>query len=150
MTTPVGTPPRTAEQNVAYTTSADELAWRELIRDEMRSLRTGMVLLGVLAVAALGLALWGLLTAQAERNDPQTVSVARARSLERRVDRLEARVERLPSAAEVARIQGSLQELRADVSRAQQASAALEVRVRELAQRVDELPSPTPTPTPTP
>jgi hypothetical protein len=150
MTTPVGTPPRTAEQNVAYTTSADELAWRELIRDEMRSLRTGMVLLGVLAVAALGLALWGLLTAQAERNDPQTVSVARARSLERRVDRLEARVERLPSAADVARIQGSLQELRADVSRAQQATAALEVRVRELGQRVDELPAATPTPTPTP
>ena len=150
MTTPVGTPPRTAEQNVAYTTSADELAWRELIHDQLRSLRTGMVLLGVLAVAALGIALWGLLTAQAERNDPQAVSVARARSLERRIDRLEAGVERLPSAAEVARIQGRLQELQAATSQAQQASTALEVRVRELEQRVDELPAATPTPTPTP
>jgi hypothetical protein len=150
MTTPVGTPPRTDEHNVAYTASADELAWRELIHDQLRSLRTGMVLLGVLAVAALGIALWGLLTAQAERNDRQAVSVARARSLERRIDRLEARVERLPSAAEVARIQGRLQELQAAASRAQQASTALEVRVRELGQRVDELPAATPMPTPTP
>jgi uncharacterized protein HemX len=150
MTTPVDTPPRTAEHNVAYTTSADELAWRELIHDQLRSLRTGMVLLGVLAVAALGIALWGLLTAQSERNDRQAVSVARARSIERRIDRLEARVERLPSAAEVARIEGRLQELQAAASRAQQASAALEVRVRELGQRVDELPAATPMPTPTP
>jgi hypothetical protein len=145
----VGTPPRTAEQSVAHP-SADELAWRELIHDQLRSLRNGMVLLGVLAVAALGVALWGLLTAQAARDDLGAVSVARARSLERRLDRLDVEVERLPSATEVARLQGRLQEVEAAATRAQQASAALALRVGQLEKQVDQLAAATPTPTPTP
>jgi hypothetical protein len=53
MTTRVGTPRGTADPSTARP-GADELAWRELIHKELRG---GMVLVGVLAVAALGLAL---------------------------------------------------------------------------------------------
>jgi hypothetical protein len=145
----VGTPPRTVDQSIARP-SADELAWRELIHDQLRSLRNGMVLLGVLLVAAVGLALWALLEAQTARDERGAVSVTRARSLERRIDRLEAQVERLPSATDVARLQGRLQEVQAAATRAQQSTAALEVRLGQLEQRVDRLPTSTPTATPTP
>jgi uncharacterized protein HemX len=130
------------------------LAWRELIHDRLRSLRNGMLALGVLVVVALGLALWGLLTAQTARDERATVSVSRTRSLERRIDRLEAEVARAPSAADVARIEGRLQAVEATAGQAQQKSAALEDRLQQLGQRVDGIatstPAPAPTPTPTP
>ena len=45
---PVGTPPRTAEQNVAYTASPDELAWRDPgLRYEMILITRGEELVGV-------------------------------------------------------------------------------------------------------
>jgi Tfp pilus assembly protein PilN len=144
----MGASSRTAEPD--YTrVGADELAWRELIHDRLRSLRNGMLALGALVVVALGLALWGLLTAQTARDERATVSVTRARSLERRIDRLEAQVAHAPSAADVARIEGRLQAVEATAGQAQQTSAALDDRLQRLEQRVDDSATSTPTPTPT-
>ena len=147
MTSPMDT---IADQRFARP-GADELAWRELIHDELRSLRNGLIVVGVLVVAALGIGVWGLLSAQAARDGRSAASVTRVRSQERRIDRLEARLERAPSAADVANLRGRLDAVESDVRGAQQSTNALEVQVRQLEQRVDDLakqPPPTPTPTP--
>jgi uncharacterized protein HemX len=149
MTASVGTSPRTAEPDYTHV-GADDAAWRELIHDRLRSLRNGMVALGVLVVVALGVALWGLLTAQTARDERATASVSRARSLERRIDRLEAEVARAPSAADVARLEGRLQAVEATAGQAQQDTAALDDRLQRLEQRVDDIATSTATPTPTP
>jgi len=147
MTASVGTSPRTAEPD--YTrVGADDMAWRELIHDRLRSLRNGIVALGVLVVVALGVALWGLLTAQTARDERARVSVSRARSLERRIDRLEAEVARAPSAADIARLEVRLQAVEATAGQSQQKTAALDDRLQRLEQRVDDIATSTPTPTP--
>ena len=48
---------------VAYG-DAEELLFREDVRDRLRSLTTAVVMLAVLAVAALGIAIWALLDAR--------------------------------------------------------------------------------------
>jgi hypothetical protein len=55
--------PREYEREVVV---ADDYAWREEMLDRLSSLRTAVVLLGVLAVAALGVALYALLTQEEE------------------------------------------------------------------------------------
>jgi septal ring factor EnvC (AmiA/AmiB activator) len=132
---------------------ADELAWRELLHDQLRSFRTGLVVLGVLAVAALGIALWALLTVQSSGD----VSAARVRRLERRVDRIQTEVRSTPSSATLASLQASQQSLDKQVSslasrlqRVEQASVEVKATLSSLQQRVGALERQTPTPTPTP
>src|ERR1700754_2620133 len=116
MTSPMDT---TADQRFARP-GADELAWRELIHDELRTLRNGLIVVGVLVVVALGIAVWGLLSAQAARDERSAVSITRVRSLDRRIDRLEARLERAPPAADVAGLAGRLDAVESEVRGAQQ------------------------------
>lgn len=134
---------------------ADELAWRELVHDQLRSLRTGLILLGVLAVAALGLGLWALLTAQSVDQSRVAVQAARVHELERRVDAIQTTVARAPTAADVAALREQQRTLGQSVSQAEKTSAqtaaqvgALRARVQRLEQRVDVLARATPTPTP--
>ena len=54
---------RHATEPVAVT-QADELLFREEVRDRLRSLTTAVAFLAVLAVAALGIAIWALLSSQ--------------------------------------------------------------------------------------
>ena len=52
---------------------ADELLFRQEVRDRLKSLKTSVVLLAVLAVVALGVAIWALLSSQ-DSGDTQAAS----------------------------------------------------------------------------
>ena len=86
---------------------AEELRFREEVRDRLRSLKTTVVLLAVLAVVALGVAIWALLSSQ-DSGETQGASASRVSALEDQVDELERRrqerrVEERPAAAQQAR-----------------------------------------------
>jgi hypothetical protein len=130
---------------------ADELAWRELIHDDLRSLRTRVAIVTVLAVAALGVAVWALLGDDSGGARRDGASAARVAALARRVDAVQAAVERTPSSA-IARLRAEQQALAKQLAavtdtlqRVQQTTAELEPRVDALERRAA-----TPTPTPTP
>jgi len=93
---PDAPPPREYEREVAVT-AGDDLVWREEIVDRLNSLRTAVVLLGILAVAALGIALWALFTQEEESDARPGASAEQVRDLEERVDELELDIERAPS-----------------------------------------------------
>jgi polyhydroxyalkanoate synthesis regulator phasin len=136
---------------------ADELAWRELVHDQLRSLRTGLLLLAVLAVAAFGIGLWALLTAESVDRSRAGVQAARVRELERRVDAIQSAVARAPTAADLAALSAQQRTLGQSVAQVERTSTqnaaqldALRARVQRLEQRVDALARATPTPAPTP
>lgn len=91
-------------------TPRDELLWREELLDRLRSLRTAVVLLGVVAVAALGVALWALLS-QDQGDSRRGASVERVRDLEDRVDRLQRGVDRAPSEEDLSKLSDDLDAL---------------------------------------
>jgi predicted nucleic acid-binding Zn-ribbon protein len=64
------------------------------VLDRLNSLRAAMVLLGIVAVAALAVALWALLTQEEESDARRGASVQRVTDLEERVEALEQDVER--------------------------------------------------------
>src|SRR4051795_13475969 len=84
-----------ATEPVAYP-DADELLFREQVRDRLRSLTTSVALLAVLAVAALGVAIWALLSNQ-DSGGTSGASVSRVAALEDRVDALAAKVDNAAS-----------------------------------------------------
>jgi hypothetical protein len=107
---PDAPPPPVYEREVAVAAS-DDLVWREEVIDRLNSLRTAMVLVGVLAVAALGVALWALLTQEEESDARRGASVDRVRDLEERVDALEQDVERAPSRGALSQLSDSVESL---------------------------------------
>lgn len=122
-TAPPDVPPRAAyEREVAVTTEAD-LVWREEVLDRLNSLRNAMVLLGLVAVAALGIALWALLTQEEEGDARRGASVERVSDLEERVDELEQDVERASSRDAVSQLSENVE--------------ALDERVGALEERVE-------------
>lgn len=93
---PYAPPPREHEREVAVT-PGDDIVWREEIVDRLDSLRTAVVLLGIVAIAALGIALWALLTQEEEDDARRGASAERVRDLEERVEELEQDIDRAPS-----------------------------------------------------
>jgi hypothetical protein len=73
-------------RDVAYVESED-LLWRQEAHDRLRSLTSAVVMLTVLAVSALGIALWALF---ADPQDERGASVARTGELEERIEELES------------------------------------------------------------
>jgi peptidoglycan hydrolase CwlO-like protein len=94
---------------VAYA-DAEELLFRQEVRDRLKSLSTSVVLLAVLAVAALGVAIWALLSSQ-DSGDTQGVSVSRVSTLEDRVDELAADVKNAASKDDLQQLSKREQEL---------------------------------------
>src|SRR5215218_8999130 len=87
-----GPAPRVRERE--YVEPEDDRAWVAELQDQLRSLRTAVVLLGVLAVAALALAAWALLKGDDESAPSGNgASAARVSQLEDRVDSLETKVD---------------------------------------------------------
>jgi TolA-binding protein len=136
---------------VSEADAPDEPAWRDLVRDELRSLRTSVLLLGVLGVVALGIAVWALVDDDSG-GGPSDVSPTRVVALERRVDDLRS---------DVAQPSDAVASLRARQEALEQQIAALSDRLRQRAERtnaelrliedrLDELERGAPTPTPTP
>jgi DNA repair exonuclease SbcCD ATPase subunit len=113
--------------------------WRAHVIDRLRSLTRALAVVAVLAVAALGIALWALL---AEDDDDGRTRARAVRALEDRVERLEAQVDRAPSRVVVSvrdeqrSLDERLDELEQDTS---EAIDGLRQDVRELEDRVDEL-----------
>jgi hypothetical protein len=136
---------------VAYT-DAEELRFREDVRDRLRSLKTAVVMLAVLAVAALGVAIWALLSSQ-DTGEAQGASVSRVSALEDQVDELSDDVKNAASKDDLQQVSRREQELadkvddldtRAtqtseDLATATQEIETLKQDVADLQQRLDAL-----------
>jgi uncharacterized protein HemX len=136
---------------VAYA-DAEELRFREDVRDRLRSLTTAVALLAVLAVAALGVAIWALLSSQ-DSGDTQGVSVSRVSALEKQVDDLEAEVNNAASKDDLQQLSKREQELAGKVDDLDETASqtaddldtvskdvdTLRQAVEDLQQRVDAL-----------
>jgi hypothetical protein len=111
-----------ATERTVVRTEAEERLWADVL-DRLGSLRTGLVVVGVIALAALGVALWALLddVGDPDREDASRVRVER---LADRVDRLESEVGEAPSKGGVATIRAGQRALQRRVE-------ALEATVEE-------------------
>ena len=138
-----------------------EPAWLQEVLDRLRSLRTAVGLLGVVAVAALGVALWALLTQEEESDARRGASSERVRDLENRVDDLESRLTDAASGDSVDRLRdaqgrleervqavedrvggpsaGAVEDLQGDVGQLGDAVEQIGGTVEDLEQRVDEV-----------
>jgi hypothetical protein len=122
---------------------------RAALLDELRSLKRTLALIGVIAIAALGVALWALLDQQdSGGGDGQGASSERVSRLEDRVDTLENDVEDAATKDSVASVRQQQQDLNEQVdqlseqssgSDAQESVDQLSQQVDELGQRVDDL-----------
>lgn len=81
-------PPPTTPREVAYV-EGDPLTARDVLLDDLRSLRRWLALVGVLALAGLGVSLYTLLSDR-EDGDGRGASRATVRALDARVDELES------------------------------------------------------------
>ena len=102
--------PRTHEREVVVTAD-DELIWRQELVERLSSLRTAVVLLGILAVAALGIALWALLTQEEESDARRGASADQVRDLEERVDELEQDIEQAAARGELSQLSETVESL---------------------------------------
>jgi septal ring factor EnvC (AmiA/AmiB activator) len=116
----------------------DELTWREYLLDRFHSLRTAVILLGILATAALAVAVWALLDAQ---NDRQQPSGARIAVLQDRISALESSIKRVPTQDDVTALRDRQRALDDRLKAVEEAGrrAATQKDVAALQQRVDDL-----------
>jgi predicted nuclease with TOPRIM domain len=143
---PDAPPPATYEREVAVTTG-DDLVWREEIIDRLNSLRAAVVLLGILAVAALGVALWALLGEEEQGDGRRGASPDRVRDLEQRVQELEQDIERAPSRDAVSQLSDTVESLDErvgaiegqDAGASEQAVEDLQGDVQQLGDAVEQL-----------
>jgi outer membrane murein-binding lipoprotein Lpp len=142
---PDAPPPRTYEREVAV---GDDLVWREEILDRLSSLRAAVVMLGIVAVAALGIALWALFTQEEESDAQRGASVERVRELEERVDELEQDVEGAATGDAVSQLSENVESLderigaledRSERGASEQAVEDLQGDVQELGDAVEQL-----------
>lgn len=132
----------------------------ERLEESVRSLRTAVALVGLLAAAALGVAIYALM--EADEDSRGGASRERVSRLDDRVDRLSrqlqstrssnrgdaeegeleslrTRLENTASAEDVERLESSLRELQGRADDDPADSAALEERVDRLARQVEQL-----------
>lgn len=97
----------------------------EILLDRLRSLRTALAIVGVIAVAALGVAAYAVLTMEEESDAGGGASRQRVANLDDRVDALETEVEDRARTNDVNRIADDVQALSVRVDRvAKQAQSA--------------------------
>ena len=112
-----------------------------VLSDRIRSLQTALALLGVLAVAALGVALWALLTGDdddQQRVDRRGASTERVAELEARVDELRGAVRDAPSAEAVQQLQDDQQQLQTQVDEVAEAAGGEQTATDEEARAAVE------------
>jgi L-alanine-DL-glutamate epimerase-like enolase superfamily enzyme len=127
--------PLLSEREIARA-EAEELAWRDLVRDQLRSLRTGMMVLAPLALVALGIALWALLGDDSGSARRSGVSAARVVALERQVEKIRSDIESRPSSAAIASVQARQQALEKEIATL---ADTVQQRDLQLQQRLDDL-----------
>jgi outer membrane murein-binding lipoprotein Lpp len=141
-------PPPAYEREVVATAS-DDYVWREEVIDRLGSLRTAVVLIGILAVAALGVALWALLTQEEEGDARRGASLGQVRDLNDRVDQLEQDLDRTPSRDAVSQLSKSVDSLDERVATledsvdaqgsSEQAVADVQGDVQQLSDAIEQL-----------
>jgi FtsZ-interacting cell division protein ZipA len=109
-----------ATEPTVVRTEPEERLWAE-VHDRLGSLRAVLLVVAVIALAALGVALWALLDNDADRGD---ASRARVERLADRVDRLESQVAETAS-------EGGLAAIRARQAALQRRVQALRVTVEQ-------------------
>jgi uncharacterized protein YoxC len=138
-----------ATERTVVRTEPEETLWAEVL-DRLRSLRTGLLLVAVLAFAALGVALWALLD-DVDDMDRRGASRVRVERLAERVDRLESQVGEAASEGGLASIRdgqralqrrlqalgATVEQSRADVGEISGAFEALQDSVETLEQRLE-------------
>jgi hypothetical protein len=145
-------PPQAPEREVVRTTEpvVDDVAWRQELLDRIGALRTGLVLVGLLAAAALGLTIYHMLTDEDQSGNDGTrgASSTRVTQLENRVDDLESEVDDRATKSSVSELRADQEELAQQVEEAGQAAdggadaadvEALQQDVQTLEQRIEEL-----------
>ena len=95
------------------------------LRDRLRSLQTALAFVGVLAAAALGVALWTLLS-EDEEGDGRGASPQRVSRLQDRVATLEERVGERATKNSVSDLRGDVDALESDVKAASEGGEATE------------------------
>lgn len=151
--------PPVAHEREVY--ADDDGPWRREVLDRLDSLRTGLIVVGLLSVLALGLAGYTLLTAEEEDDAQGGASRSQVRSLEDRVDELESqsedrasqdavdslrsnqrevvdRVEALEDQVEQAGDGGDTEALQESIDQLSQDLEALDQRVAEVEQRQEQ------------
>jgi uncharacterized protein HemX len=112
------------------------------IADQLRSLRTMLALVGVLAAAALGVGLWALLTQEEESDAQRGASAASVEALETQIEEVDSRVDDRATKGELARVTDDQAELEQQVSdlesQVEQASRA-GGNTDELTQAIEDL-----------
>ncbi|HZB05104.1 MAG TPA: hypothetical protein VE449_00835 [Thermoleophilaceae bacterium] len=97
----------------------------EILLDRLRSLRTALAMVGVIAIAALAVAVYTVLTMEEESDAGGGASRQQVADLDDRVDALEAEVEAAATKDDVNQLTGDVQALSDRVDQvAQQARAA--------------------------
>jgi TolA-binding protein len=116
---------------------------RPATAQQFKSLRRWLIVAGVWAVAATGLAVFALIEAnQAEEaaGEEATGQAGRVqRELDGRIDGLESRIEELPTSDDVSNLDNRLGQVEDDLSKATQDVTRLNRRLGNLEGRVDEL-----------
>ena len=145
-------PPRVREREVYA--PEDDGAWLEELRDQIRSLKTAAALLGVLAVTALGLAAWALLSKDEDDGDGRgrrAASATRVSNLAERVDDLESRTKSAPSQGDLDDLEQEQKSLADRLDKvaadsggqsegaSQESVDAIQQDVEDLGRRMDEL-----------
>jgi chromosome segregation ATPase len=143
-------------------TGPDYEAWYAELLDRLRSLRTAVALLSILSVAALGVALWALLSQEEEGDARRGASSERVGELEDRIEELESDVGDAASSDAVDRLRddqeqladevrsvreragggtsdAAVQDLQDDITQLGDGVEQLSGSVQDLEQRVDEL-----------
>ena len=133
-------PPQPPPRREVVYTDAEELRFREDIRDRLRSLTTAVVVIGVLSVIALGVALWALLS----QNDENTgggnfASKSSVQSLRSEVDDLSDQVRNGASKQDVQQLGDKVDALDNQVSKLNSAVSTATDDIAELRQDVDDL-----------
>ena len=84
---------------------------RDVLADRLRSLRTALVLVGLLALTALGVGLYALLTQEEEDDARQGATSSSVKKLDERVDELETRVDDSATKSGVSELRSDQEEL---------------------------------------
>jgi septal ring factor EnvC (AmiA/AmiB activator) len=116
-----------------------------LLADDVRSLRTALVLVGLLALAGVGLSVWSLLEGEDSDNARSSLR-ERTQQLDRRIDEVESDVRRTSEESDVTALERRLERTRSQVQEAEERSAEtaeandqLRGRISDLAETNEEL-----------
>ena len=148
-------PPQQPREPYVRERVVEQDPWREELLDRVNSLRTALVLVGVLAAIALGVAAYALIDANTEddggTNGRTAASAEKVSDLEQQVEELDSRVDDRATKNQVSELNSDVEDLQDQVRQlsqqdsgggdeeAQQANEQLQKDLQQLEDRVNDL-----------